>query len=91
MLTADLASVRRRGDELRLVAVDDRARARVEALAHAYQAVARDAVGAAREDVEARLREIVVPAAERRLAGAVLKLVRDGCVFEEANAEDATA
>ncbi len=91
MLTADLASVRRRGDELRLVAVDARARARVEALAHAYQAVARDAVGAAREDVEARLREIEVPAAERRLAGAVLKLVRDGCVFEEANAEDATA
>jgi predicted nuclease of restriction endonuclease-like RecB superfamily len=91
VLTADLASVRRRGDELRLVAVDARARARVEALAHAYQAVARDAVGAAREDVEARLREIEVPAAERRLAGAVLKLVRDGCVFEEANAEDATA
>jgi predicted nuclease of restriction endonuclease-like RecB superfamily len=91
VLTADLASVRRRGDELRLVAVDARTRARVEALAHAYEAVARDAVGAAREDVEARLREIVVPAAERRLAGAVLKLVRDGCVFEEANAEDATA
>jgi hypothetical protein len=91
MLTADLASVRRRGDELRLVTVDDRTRERVEALAHAYQTVARDAVGAAREDVEARLREIVVPAAERRLAGAVLKLVRDGCAFEEANAEDATA
>jgi predicted nuclease of restriction endonuclease-like RecB superfamily len=91
VLTADLASVRRRGDELRLVAVDDRARARVETLARAYQSVARDAVGATREDVEARLREIEVPAAERRLAAAVLKLVRDGCVFEEANAEDATA
>jgi predicted nuclease of restriction endonuclease-like RecB superfamily len=91
VLTADLASVRRRGDELRRVAVDDRARARVEMLARAYQSVARDAVGATREDVEARLREIEVPAAERRLAAAVLKLVRDGCVFEEANAEDATA
>ena len=37
MLTADLASVRRRGDELRLVPLDDRGRARVEALATAYR------------------------------------------------------
>jgi predicted nuclease of restriction endonuclease-like RecB superfamily len=91
VLTADLASVRRRGDELRLVPVDARARARVEALAGAYQAIARGAVGEARDEVEARLRELEVPAAERRLAAAVLKLVRDGCVFEEADATDATA
>ena len=91
MLTADLASVRRRGDELRLLPIDGRARARVETLAHAYQAIARDAVGQSREDVEARLRELEVAAAERRLAAAVLKLVRDGCVFEEVDAADATA
>lgn len=89
MLTADLASVRRRGDELRLVPVDARGRVRLEELAAAYQAVARAEVGSAREDVEARFREIAVPAAERRLAAAVLKLVRDGCVFEEADASDA--
>jgi len=91
VLTADLASVRRRGDELRLAPVDARVRARVEALAATYGALARGAVGRAREDVEAAFREITVPATERRLAGAVLKLVRDGCVFEESDAEDSTA
>ena len=91
MLTADLANVRRRGGELRLVPLDARARARVAALATAYQAVARGAVGQPREEIEARLREIDVSAGERRLAAAVLKLVRDGCVFEEAASEDATA
>ncbi|HVZ74262.1 MAG TPA: DUF790 family protein [Polyangia bacterium] len=91
MLTADLASVRRRGDELRLVAIDPKTRARLEALAAAYQAIARSHAGRAREDVEAAFRDVEVTAAERRLAGAVLKLVRDGCVFEEASSEDAVA
>jgi predicted nuclease of restriction endonuclease-like RecB superfamily len=91
VLTADLASVRRRGDELRLAPLDARARARVEALAAAYREIARAAVGRPREDVEASLREVEVPANERRLAAAVLKLVRDGCVYEEAPGEDAAA
>jgi predicted nuclease of restriction endonuclease-like RecB superfamily len=91
VLTADLASVRRRGDDLRLVSIDTRLRARLEALATAYREIARGAVGRAREEVEAGFRELEVPAAERRLAAAVLKLVRDGCVFEEVTSEDATA
>jgi predicted nuclease of restriction endonuclease-like RecB superfamily len=91
VLTADLAGVRRRGDELRLLPVDARTRARIEGLAAAYQAIARAHVGRPREAVEAAFRELTVPAAERRLAGAVLKLVRDGCVFEEASSEDAVA
>jgi predicted nuclease of restriction endonuclease-like RecB superfamily len=91
VLSADLATVRRRGDELRLAPIDARGRARIEALAAAYREIARTAVGRAREDVEARFRELEVPAAERRLAAAVLKLVRDGCVFEEAASEDAAA
>jgi uncharacterized protein len=90
MLTADLASVRRRGDELRLAPVDARARARIEALAAAYREIARGAVGRARQDVEGRFRELEIAAAERRLAAAVLKLVRDRCVFEEVSSEDAT-
>jgi predicted nuclease of restriction endonuclease-like RecB superfamily len=89
VLTADLAGVRRRGSDLRLLPVDERTRARVEELASAYLAAARDEIGNAREDVEARFRELAVPPAERRLASAVLKLVRDGCVFEEAATEDA--
>jgi predicted nuclease of restriction endonuclease-like RecB superfamily len=91
VLTADLANVRRRGDELRLVTIDARARGRIEALATAYREIARGAVGRPRDDVEASFRSLEVPSAERRLAAAVLKLVRDGCVFEEAVAEDATA
>jgi predicted nuclease of restriction endonuclease-like RecB superfamily len=91
VLTADLASVRRRGDELRLVPIDARVRARVETLAGAYRDIAAAAVGRARDDVEAAFRALEVPAAERRLAAGVLKLVRDGCVFEEPAAEDAEA
>jgi predicted nuclease of restriction endonuclease-like RecB superfamily len=89
VLTADLARVRRRGDELRLLPIDARTRGRIETLAGAYQAIARAHVGRPREDIEVAFREVAVPAAERRLAGAVLKLVRDGCVFEEASSEDA--
>ncbi len=91
MLTADLASVRRRGDELRLVSIDARTRARIEVLAGAYRDLARAAVGCPREEVEASFRAVDVPAAERRLAAAVLKLVRDGCVFEEAPGIEAQA
>jgi predicted nuclease of restriction endonuclease-like RecB superfamily len=90
VLTADLASVRRRGDELRLLPIDARGRSRIEALATAYRELARAAVGRARDEVEAGFRELAVPASERRLAAAVLKLVRDGCVYEEAVGEDAT-
>jgi predicted nuclease of restriction endonuclease-like RecB superfamily len=89
VLTADLASVRRRGDELRLLPVDDRTRARVEELATAYLALARASVGQSRDELEAQFRQIEIPAPDRRLGAAVLKLVRDACVFEEAAAEDA--
>lgn len=91
MLSADLASVRRRGDELRLVSIDARTRARIEVLAGAYRDLARAAVGCPREEVEASFRAVEVPVAERRLAAAVLKLVRDGCVFEEAPGIEAQA
>jgi uncharacterized protein len=91
VLTADLAGVRRRGDELRLSPVDDATRARIEALAGAYRAIAEAHVGRPRDELEARFREITVPAPERRLAAAVLKLVRDGCVFEEAATAESAA
>ena len=52
MLTADLVGVRRRGDELRLVPVDDRRRAHIEALAAALARVAREHVGKTREEVD---------------------------------------
>jgi predicted nuclease of restriction endonuclease-like RecB superfamily len=89
VLTADLATVRRRGDELRLVGLDARGRARVEELAAAYQEIARAHLGQPRDQLEAAFREVAVAPAEVRRAQAVMKLVRDGCVFEAALAGDA--
>jgi predicted nuclease of restriction endonuclease-like RecB superfamily len=91
VLTADLVGVRRRGDEVRLVPVDAAGRARIETLAGAYQAIARAHVGRVRDEVEAGFHEVPVAASERRLAAAVLKLVRDSCRFEEADAGGAAA
>jgi predicted nuclease of restriction endonuclease-like RecB superfamily len=89
VLTADLATVRRRGDELRLVGLDARGRARVEELAAAYQEIARAHMGRPRDELEAAFREVAVAPAEIRRAQAVMKLVRDGCLFEAALAGDA--
>jgi predicted nuclease of restriction endonuclease-like RecB superfamily len=91
VLTADLASVRRRGGEIVLPPLDDEARARVEELAAAYRDIALASVGRPRDEVEARFREVTAPARDRKLAAAVLKLVRDRCVFEEAATEEAEA
>ena len=93
MLTADLVTVRRRGDELRLPAPDEARRARVAAVAAALAARARAEVGRTRDEVEESLRETAAPFEEdgdRRLVAAVGKLVRDGLAFEETPAEAAT-
>jgi predicted nuclease of restriction endonuclease-like RecB superfamily len=90
VLTADLVGARRRGDELRLPPSDDARRARVAALAEALTARARAELGRPRDDVEEALRETAAAlepgAADRRLAAAVGKLVRDGLRFEESSA-----
>ena len=92
MLTADLVSARRRGDELRLAATDDLRRERVAALAAALTARARQEVGNLRDDVEEALRQEATARqdGDRRLAAAVGKLVRDGLRFEESAGETAT-
>jgi uncharacterized protein len=90
VLTADLVTARRRGDELRLPPTDDARRARVATLAAALTARARAELGRTRDDVEEALRETAAAfetgAADRRLAAAVGKLVRDGLRFEEKSA-----
>ncbi len=99
MLTADLVGVRRRGDELRLVPVDDRRRAHIEALAAALARVAREHVGKTRDEVDDALdgaargtRRLRGGAGgDQRLTNAVLKLVRDGCRFDETDPEPAQA
>ena len=93
MLTADLAGVRRRGGDLRLVATDAARRAHIEALAAALQAAARAHLGRPRDALEAAFAEAAASHgfADRRLVGAVWKLVVDGCRFEEATPDAAIA
>jgi hypothetical protein len=92
VLTADLVTARRRGAELRLAETDDARRTRVAVLAAALTDRARAELGRTRDDVEEALRETAAAletggaAADRRLAAAVGKLVRDGLEFEETSA-----
>lgn len=87
VLTADLVTVRRRGDELRLVSTDEDRRATVRAVAAALLDEARARVGQTREEIEQALRETAEAfEGDHRLAAAVGKLVRDGLQFQETDA-----
>jgi predicted nuclease of restriction endonuclease-like RecB superfamily len=92
VLTADLVTARRRGDELRLVPMDDARRARVAALAAAFSDVARANLGSTRAQLDDALEARAADAdPDRRLSAAVMKLVQDGCSFEEPDGEAASA
>jgi len=96
VLTADLVGARRRGTELRLPPTDGDRRARIATLAADLGRVARAHLGEPRESVDEALRLATVAAetglpGERRLAGAVCKLVSDGLRFEEPARADAVA
>jgi predicted nuclease of restriction endonuclease-like RecB superfamily len=82
VLTADLVSARRRGDELQVPVLDPPARARVEDLAGVYLDIARAHVGRSRDELEATWRAVQVAPRDRRLGDGVLKLVSDRCIFE---------
>ncbi|HVY38446.1 MAG TPA: DUF790 family protein [Polyangia bacterium] len=88
MLTADLVTVRRRGDELRLLPGDDERTARIRTIASALLDEARAQIGQSRDAVEEALREIANAFPDdRRLSAAVTKLVRDGLQFQETDAQ----
>lgn len=88
MLTADLAGVRRRGGDLHLIATDAERRARIETLAGELAAVARAHVGRPRAELDDAFAAAAGRAAsDRKLADAVIKLVRDGCRFDETDPE----
>jgi predicted nuclease of restriction endonuclease-like RecB superfamily len=91
VLTADLVTARRRGDELQVPPLDADDRARVEELAGVYLEIARAHVGRSREELEGTWRAVALAPRERRLADGVLKLVNDRCVFETAAAIDPAA
>jgi predicted nuclease of restriction endonuclease-like RecB superfamily len=95
VLTADLVTTRRRGEELRLIPVDPPRRARIEALAAVFSGIARAHVGSTRQQLDDAFDEGAagadLPAADRRLIAAVRKLVADGCTFQEPDTEAAAA
>jgi predicted nuclease of restriction endonuclease-like RecB superfamily len=93
VLTADLVTIRRRGGELRLVPTDAARAARVAALAGTFQAIARAHLGRPRDLLDEAWDEAANADGEpdRRLIAAVIKLVRDGCRFDEPDSEAATA
>jgi predicted nuclease of restriction endonuclease-like RecB superfamily len=88
VLTAELVNARRRGGQLRIVALDDAARARAAELAELFLALARDHVGRSREELEEAWDAIAVAPQDRRLADGIRKLVEDRCELDAESAHD---
>jgi uncharacterized protein len=82
LLTADLVNARRRGEELRIVALDRNRQQRAGELATSYLAIAAGQVGRSRDDFDEACAGIEVQAHERRLADGIRKLVEDRCEFD---------
>lgn len=83
MLTADLVSVRRKGDELLLRELDAKARERALEIPRALLPLAEAHVGRTREELEAALASVSVAARDVRLKAGLVKLIEDRCVFDE--------
>jgi hypothetical protein len=82
VLTADLVSARRRGNELRLVALDDEARARAREIAGRLIAATSAHVGLTREELDLALATIDVGPREHRLKDGLVKLTLDRCELD---------
>ena len=91
MLTADLVNARRRGDELKLVALDEAGRARAVELARTLIATVALHIGAARDDLEDALSAVDVGPREQRLRDGLAKLLLDRCEFDDNGEVDAQA
>jgi predicted nuclease of restriction endonuclease-like RecB superfamily len=81
LLTADLVHARRRGKELKLVALDAAARARAVTLADTLLELARMHVGSTRAELDEACAAVEVAPRERRLYDGLCKLVEDRCDF----------
>lgn len=88
MLTADLVNARRRGTELRLVALDAEARERARAMAAALVAIAESHVGRTREELASALSAAPAGPREHRLRDGLVKLIEDRCQFDAGSEDD---
>jgi predicted nuclease of restriction endonuclease-like RecB superfamily len=93
LLTADLVHVRRRGDLLSVVPLDEGERGRALPLAGAYLDLARTYAerGLDRGSLLEACRAVPVESRDQRLGKALLKLVLDRCEFEEESTLDPPA
>ncbi|MBN1653829.1 MAG: DUF790 family protein [Deltaproteobacteria bacterium] len=91
MLTADLARVKRSGNELKIWSLNAEMRTRAFQLATAYIAIAEAHQGKTRAQFEDACSQVSFRSSERKLAGGLRKLIEDRCVFEVAGESDPSA
>jgi predicted nuclease of restriction endonuclease-like RecB superfamily len=77
VLTADLVEVRRRGEELHLIALDEQRRALATRLGASLLAILRAGVGRSREELGLQLGGVEAPARARRLVLGLRKVLDD--------------
>jgi predicted nuclease of restriction endonuclease-like RecB superfamily len=82
VLTVDLVNARRRGSELRLVSLDETARAQAVTLARQLVAVVRQHVGRTHDELTAALEAVDVEPGDYRLRDGLAKLLEDRCELE---------
>jgi uncharacterized protein len=84
LLTADLVRARRRGDELRLVALDAAGRTAALELAATLLALAEAHVGRTRSELDEVMDAVIGGARDRKLAAGLAKLIWDRAELAEA-------
>ena len=88
MLLSEHVLAQRRGETLVLRSFDAKARARAEAIARDLVAVAKDAVGKTRGELESALGAVDAEARDVKVRAGMSKLVIDRCAFEQAPSVD---
>jgi len=84
MLLSEHVLAQRRGDTLLLRSFDAKARARAEAIARDLVAIAKEAVGKTRGELESALAAVDAEARDAKVRAGLAKLVLDRCAFEQA-------
>jgi predicted nuclease of restriction endonuclease-like RecB superfamily len=88
LLTVDLVRVRRKGEQIHPVYIRGPAVARLLPVAQAYVETHVQAVGRSRDDIDAMLGTIEVPARDRVAALGLRKVVEDRCEYQIAAGAD---
>src|SRR6266496_2661287 len=89
MLSPEHVRVRRRGNELQLLALNGELRARAVLLASEVRELALSHVGRTRDELEDAWSALEVAPRERKLCAGLAKLVEDEADFESADGEQA--